>query len=66
MEEYELLKKFFIEKEKENIKLKQELICLKKKLSDDNLDSSQISEKQSENNNSKLIKEILIKNFLYL
>ena len=63
MEEYELLKKFFIEKEKENLKLKQELISIKKKLSEDNLDSSQISEKQSENNYSKLSKEISIKIF---
>jgi hypothetical protein len=32
MEEYEILKKYFIEKEKENIKLKEELESVKSKI----------------------------------
>ena len=49
MEEYEQLKKYFIDKEKENLKLKQELIYLKEKLSDENSDYSRASDKLKEN-----------------
>ena len=52
MDEYEQLQKFFIEKQKENLRLKQELTNLKEKLSDDNSDFSRISDKQKENKTS--------------
>ncbi len=48
MDEYEQLQKFFIEKQKENSRLKQELTNLKEKLSDDNSDFSGMSDKNKE------------------
>lgn len=49
MEEYEQLQKFFIEKQKENMRLKQELNTLKEKLSDEDSEPSRISDMQKEN-----------------
>jgi len=54
MDEYEQLQKFFIEKQKENLRLKQEITNLKEGLSDDNYDFNRNYDKQKENkNNSK-------------
>jgi len=63
MDEYEQLQKFFIEKQKENLRLKQELTNLKEKLSDDNSDFSRISDKQKENKTSNYNKFL---NIFYL
>lgn len=56
MDEYEQLQNFFIEKQKENLRLKQELNSLKEKLSDDNCDMSLISDKQKDNKASKFLR----------
>lgn len=60
MDEYEQLQKFFIEKQKENLRLKQEITNLKEGLSEDNCDYSRISDNKKENKTSKIIR-----NFLY-
>jgi len=48
MDEYEQLQRFFIEKQKENLRLKQELNNIKEKLSDDNSEFSRLSDKHKE------------------
>lgn len=55
MDEYEQLQKFFIEKQKENLRLKQEITNLKEGLSDDNCDFSRISDSKKENKQSKYL-----------
>lgn len=49
MDEYEQLQKFFIEKQKENLRLKQEITNLKEGLCDDNCDFSRISDNKKDN-----------------
>ncbi len=64
MDEYEELQQFFIEKQKENLRLKQELNNLKEKLSDDNSEFSRVSEKQKDNKFGKLYKFLIQENIL--
>lgn len=52
MDEYEQLQKFFIEKQKENLRLKQEITSLKEGLSDDNCDFSGMSDNKKDNKTS--------------
>ncbi len=48
MDEYEQLQKFFIEKQKENLRLKQEITNLKEGLSDDNCDFTRLSDNKKD------------------